>query len=437
MRFLHIADIHLDTSFAGRSESVRRRLREASRESFRRAVELALRERVHAVLIAGDLFDGDRLSFQTERFLLEQTGRLAQEGITVVYATGNHDPGGPEAGPRTLSWPAGVHVAGDEVPIRVEVQDRQGRTVGRVSAIGHRTRRERDDLSRLLPRPDGSVPEVAVLHTQVRASPGAEAHHAYAPSELGRLERAGFDYWALGHIHTRQILSRDPPVVYAGSLQGKTHAETGPRGATLVDLSDRSAPALRFVPLAAVRWETLRLTDLAEADSLDTLLYRVRAAWKGRREEGDAPADRPSRREVSAGAGGEEAPARSSPGWMVRVRLEGPSPLWRELRREEDRELLARELTGHLDALEVTVVTDRIHPVVPVEEHRERVDVLGASLRALEAVRRGDATLSSLDPAELAGLPDPDPEAVARYVRRLLEGSEGELAARFLGADES
>ena len=436
MRFLHVADVHLDTSFAGRSESVRRRLREASRESFRRAVELALRERVHAVLIAGDLFDGDRLSFQTERFLLEQTRRLVQEGVTVVYATGNHDPGGPEAGPRALSWPAGVHVAGDEVPIRVEVQDRVGRTVGRVSAIGHRTRREREDLSRLLPRPDGSVPEVAVLHTQVRASPGAEAHHAYAPSELGRLERAGFDYWALGHIHTRQILSRDPPVVYAGSLQGKTHAETGPRGATLVDLSDRSAPALRFVPLAAVRWETLRLGDLAEADSLDALLFRIRAAWKGRREEGDTPGDPPSRREVSVG-GDREAPGRASRGRMVRVRLEGPCPLWRELRREEDRAVLARELTGDLDALEVTVVTDRVHPVVQVEEHRERVDVLGASLRALEAVRRGEATLSSLDPAELAGLPDPDPEAVGRYVRRLLEGMEGELAARFLGADES
>ncbi len=76
MRFLHVADVHLDTSFAGRSEAVRRRLREASREAFRRAVDVALQEEVDAVLIAGDLFDGDRLSFETERFLLEQVGRL-------------------------------------------------------------------------------------------------------------------------------------------------------------------------------------------------------------------------------------------------------------------------------------------------------------------------------------------------------------------------
>ena len=94
MRFLHVADVHLDTSFSGRSEAVRRRLRDASREAFRNAVDLAIREDVHAFLIAGDLFDGERLSFQTERFLLEQTERLGDHGITVVYATGNHDPGG-------------------------------------------------------------------------------------------------------------------------------------------------------------------------------------------------------------------------------------------------------------------------------------------------------------------------------------------------------
>jgi len=96
MRFLHIADVHLDTSFAGRSEEVRARLREASRQAFRNAVDLAIREDVHALLIAGDLFDGDRLSFQTERFLLEQVGRLNDQGISVVYATGNHDPGLPQ-----------------------------------------------------------------------------------------------------------------------------------------------------------------------------------------------------------------------------------------------------------------------------------------------------------------------------------------------------
>ena len=92
MRILHLADVHLDTSFQGRSSRIRTRLRGATREAFRNAVELALDAEVHAVVIAGDLFDGDLLSFPTERFLLDQAHRLGDNGITMVYATGNHDP---------------------------------------------------------------------------------------------------------------------------------------------------------------------------------------------------------------------------------------------------------------------------------------------------------------------------------------------------------
>ncbi|GMV04930.1 MAG: hypothetical protein AMXMBFR53_12100 [Gemmatimonadota bacterium] len=414
MRFVHTADVHLDTSFAGRSEAVRRRLREASREAFRGAVDLAIREDVHALLVAGDLFDSERLSFSTERFLLEQARRLGDHGITLVYATGNHDPGSPDAGPRPLQWPPNVRVVADGTPQRITVLAHDGTPVGHVTAVGHATAREREDLSRRLPRPPhGELPEVALLHTQVHASPGSEGHHAYAPSELTYLTRAGYDYWALGHVHVRQTLSLDPPVVYPGNPQGRTHADTGPRGAWLVDLSDRSAPALSFRPLAPVRWETIQVDDLQDADSLDRLERRISSAWRVAR------ADEP-------GAPGTE--------WMVRVLLAGPTPLWRELRGEEDRRHLASELRELLAVLDVVVQADAVHPVLAVDDHRRRTDVLGEALRLVEAVRRGEARLD-VDPASLAALTSEDPRAVEHHVRRLLEGADGELAARLLGLD--
>jgi exonuclease SbcD len=414
MRFVHVADVHLDTSFAGRSEPVRRRLRDASREAFSRAVDLAIREDAHAFLVAGDLFDGDRLSFQTERFLLEQAHRLEQHGVTLVYATGNHDPGATDRGPRPLPWPAAVHVAGDGTPRRIGILDRESRPVGFVTAVGHATSSEREDLSRRFPRPVGELPEVGLLHTQVHASPGGDAHDVYAPSELGWLQRSGYDYWALGHVHVRQMLSADPPVVYVGSLQGRTHAETGPKGAYLVDLSDRGAPAISFRALAPVRWETLKVSGLDDADSLDRIERRVAAAWDAfRAQEG--------------GASGTE--------WVLRVILEGASPLWRELRRESDLAVVASELRQLTGALDVTVQADGVHPVIPVEEHRARRDVLGEVLRLAEAVRRGEARIPGLDAADLAGLTAESAEAQDRYVRRLMEGADGELTARFLGAD--
>lgn len=414
MRFVHVADVHLDTSFAGRSEAVRNRLREASRESFRSAVDLAIREDVHAFLIAGDLFDGERLSFQTERFLLEQTGRLADHGICVVYATGNHDPGSDETGPRPLPWPANVRVAADPTPQRMQVQDQAGTPVGYVTTIGHESSRESRDLSRLLPRPEGELPEVGVLHTQVHSSIGADLHDSYAPSELGFLARAGYDYWALGHVHIRQELAEDPPIWYSGSLQGRTHADQGERGALLVDLSDRDAPAISFRSLAPVRWETIEVTRLDDVRSLDELERRVQMTWRSIRDE-------------EPGASGTE--------WMVRVQLRGACPLWPELQVEEDRDVLSSELKDLLGALDVVVETTGVHPVVPLDEHRTRIDVLGEALRLAESIRASGDHLSSVVGESLAESTLDDPASVAAYVRALLDEADAELAARLLSGE--
>ncbi|MGE0158465.1 MAG: exonuclease SbcCD subunit D [Gemmatimonadales bacterium] len=413
MRFVHVADVHLDTSFAGRSEAARQRLRDASREAFAQAVQLAITEEAHAFLVAGDLFDSDRLSLRTERFMLEQLAELGDHGITVVYATGNHDPGSAPNGPRRLPWPSHVHVVSDATPRRILVPDATGTPVGYVTAVGHASAEERADLSRGFMRPSAEIadlPQVALLHTQVHHSLGAEAHHPYAPSELSFLMRAGYDYWALGHVHERQGLSDDPPIWYAGSLQGRTHAERGARGALLVDLSDRDAPAVTFRPLAPVRWETLVADRLEGVRSLDELLRHVQLAWEAERRLD---------------------PATAATAWMARVILSGPCPLWAELRSEEDREHVAAELCELLGALEVTVGADGVHPVVSLSEHAARVDVLGEALRLIAAVRRGDVSLG-IAAADLVGVGGDDPATVDRYVRELLERGDGELAARML-----
>jgi hypothetical protein len=116
---------------------------------------------------------------------------------------------------------------------------------------------------------------------------------------------------------------------------------------------------------------------------------------------------------------------------MVRVVLSGPCALWSQLRSEEDRDHVAVELAELLGALEVTVTTDGMHPVVSLAEHAARIDVLGEALRLCAAVRRGDVSLG-IGAADLAGVPGDDPATVDRYVRELLERADGELAARML-----
>jgi hypothetical protein len=301
-------------------------------------------------------------------------------------------------------------VVSDATPRRVQVRDASGEPVGYVTAVGHASAEERQDLSRLFPRPSGELPQVALLHTQVHHSLGAQHHHAYAPSDLSYLLRGGYDYWALGHVHERQALSDDPPIWYAGSLQGRTHAERGERGALLVDLGDRAAPSVSFHALAPVRWETLVTDRLESVRSLDELLRHVQLAWEAERRL---------------------EPAANGRAWMARVVLTGPCALWAELRAEDDREHLAVELTELLGALEVTVTVDGLHPVISLREHAARVDVLGEALRLCAAARRGDLSMG-ISAGDLAGVTGDDPATVDRYVRELLERADGELAARML-----
>lgn len=415
MRFIHAADIHLDTSFSSRSDTVRSRLRDASRVAFERLVDLALDEKVDAVLLAGDLFDDERLSFQTERFLLEQLHRLHLADVPVVYATGNHDPGsdgksdGATSAPRRsadLAWPENVTVASGPEPVRLTVANRDGEAVGVVTAAGHATSAETADLSKNFPAPEGRLPEVAVLHTQVMGSPGASDHAIYAPSNLEDLRNAGFDYWALGHVHKRSALSERPGVHYPGNTQGRTHGERGAKGCLLVTLSPGARPLVEFKELAPIRWEDVEVHNPTDATTLDGLVRAVSSQWN----------------EVADGAG--------VTAWIARVTISGATPLWRELGREDDQEHLRDELAHRLGLLYVTLRIRGVHPEIRVGEHAVREDVLGQALRLVAAVRSGDAALPDLPAAQLIGLDDQDD--LDEYVRALLHEGEEEVLSRML-----
>lgn len=411
MRILHLADIHLDTSFQGRSSRIRGRLRQATRDALRNGVDVALDRGAHAVLIAGDLFDGDRLSFESERFLLGQLQRLTAEGVTVVYATGNHDPGSAPGTRRPVEWPNGVAVVADPTPTRIPVHGQDGEVVGWVTAAGHATARETRDLAVAFPRPDGPLPEVALLHTQVVGSRDAESHDPYAPAELDTLIGAGYDYWALGHVHARQSLSDLPGVHYAGNIQGRTPRERGAKGGLLVEVRRGFAPQVEFLPLAPVRWEEVVLDDPIDVGSVDGLIRLAGDRWR-------------SLRAGDPGVGAE---------WMVRVVIRGATPLWRELSDEEDRLHLGAELEAVLQAMEVQVEAERLHAPVSVDEHRGRDDVLGAALDLLTKLRDGQVELPGLA-EELVG--PPDARDLQDYLHRILEGGEGEVLSRLRSEQE-
>ena len=420
MRIVHAADIHLDTPYRRHDAALRQRLQEAGRDAFRALITLAIDESADALLIAGDLFDNDWLTIATERVLTSEMARLTAAGITVVYATGNHDPGRTNYRAAHIDWPStGFHLHNSQRPERIPVL-RGVERVGWVVAAGHQTSHVFTNLAATFPPAPGPEPAVALLHADVGGAQGApddEAGNVYAPAALSDLN-PGYAYWALGHIHKRQRLREDSPAWYPGNLQGRDFGETGAKGALVVDLNPPESPHVRFQPLAPVRWERLTASDLSDANSIVDVQAAVRAEFD-RLQEADED-------------------VRQSQEWILRVELAGPCPLAAVLRRDDERDGLAEYLCETLGALDVEVRDVGLYPPIDLSRHSGQRHVLGEALALIERARTDDSMLPLLAPSELTlGDEYEDDSQRLAYLRELLTGLDVAAAERLLRKDSA
>lgn len=275
LRFVHTADLHLDSPFSGlRSvapDNVTSALRQATFDAYENIIDLCIDERVDALLVAGDVYDGVDRSLRAQLKFLDGLKRLDGAGIRSFVCHGNHDPlDGWEA---RLDLPSSCVCFGDSVTGEPLLPEDPGRAA--VYGISYPRRDVYENLSprfRGLPRDGFSI---GLLHASVGGNPD---HDSYAPCSLSDLLNADIDYWALGHVHTRQILREEgPSIVYPGNPQGRHPNETGSRGAYLVDIDERGKVSLEFRATDAVRWQRGRL-DIAGLDSEQKVLDSIFAA---------------------------------------------------------------------------------------------------------------------------------------------------------------
>ncbi|WP_292529937.1 DNA repair exonuclease [Methylocystis sp.] len=270
-RFIHAADIHLDsplTGLAGYEGPAVECIRRATRQAFDNLISEAIDQEVGFVLIAGDLYDGDWRDYQTGLFFIRQMGRLAKVNIPAFVLHGNHDAESQIT--RRLTLPEGVNVFSTRKPETFTLEELGVALHGQ----SFRQRNVTDNLVPAYPEPVEGAFNIGILHTGMG---GMGGHANYAPCALHELVAKGYDYWALGHVHQGVILHQNPHVVFPGNLQGRHIRETGPKGAYLVSVEDHKIVELGLLYTDVVRWAHLQV-NVDGCDRNADALERVRRA---------------------------------------------------------------------------------------------------------------------------------------------------------------
>jgi len=373
-RFVHAADLHIDSPFKGLREvnpAIAKRLRESTYEAFMGLVRFCLDVRADFLLIAGDVYDGADRSVRAQFRFREGVARLAEFGVHTFVAHGNHDP--LDGWQSSLEQPDTLHTFGPE-PEWIDAE-RDGVPIAQIQGVSYPTREVRDNLAREFtpPRRKGLF-SIGLLHCNVGGNTG---HDDYAPCSIDDLVDTGIDYWALGHVHAAQQLSSDRPyVVYPGCIQGRHPNEPGERGCYLVDVGPEGGSTLTFHPLDVVRWER-RSVDIAEAKNVDGVLETIGRAVQELRVE----------------AGGRDA--------ICRLALTGRGPMHAELARDESALGALLEDTRREAGLAspwawIEDLHDRTRPDIDLARRAEQDDFLGMLLQRAEHAMEDDERLAEL-----------------------------------------
>ena len=253
IKFLHAADLHLDSPFASLSPAQAAIRRKEQLELLQSLTDAANAHACDLVLLAGDLFDADNAYPETVTALSRALAGLRAE---VFLAPGNHDYLAPGSAYLTHDWPENVHIFTSQQISCFALPEKNCRVWGAGFVRAHC-----GPLLEGFSAPDDGVLDLMVLHGDATGA-GSE----YNPVTKQQIERSNLDYLALGHIHQASGPLRAGKTAYAwpGCAMGRGFDELGAKGAYLGTL-DETGCKLEFLPLCKRKYEILRVTAGSDA----------------------------------------------------------------------------------------------------------------------------------------------------------------------------
>jgi len=369
MRFIHCADVHLDTPLQGLAQypgAPVSEIRNATRRAFEKVLDAAVSEQVDFLIIAGDLYDTGLKSFESALFFNKQMARLKDAGVDVYLIYGNHDAASKLI--KQLRPPGNVHIFRTTEPQTFSNDELRVAIHGQSFATPEIT----ENLASKYPPPVPGFFNIGVLHTNLT---GISEHANYAPCSLEALRNKGYQYWALGHVHNRQILCTDPYIVYPGNIQGRHGKEQGEKSCELVTVSDTGAISIDTVLTSAVPWFEV-VVDASDCQTADEVYERLRIELKGMLSQ--------SKERVTA----------------MRLRVVGTTDAHAELNRDLEQVRheaisIANECGNGLFWVERVQVTTS--PRLNLDDLLKRDDPIGEVVRIIATLRQDPASLASWD----------------------------------------
>ncbi|PKQ28748.1 MAG: hypothetical protein CVT63_01170 [Candidatus Anoxymicrobium japonicum] len=261
LKILHTADVHLGAKFLSlgrKGEEMRTRLLEV----FDDTVDLAIRERVNLFLIAGDLFDSDRVSTSLIDRVARGLQNLLDADIPVLVSPGTHDPYGEHSIWRAdgLAAIENLTVFKSEEMLPVRFPELDCTVYGNANVKPFANRYPLADL-----RPcDDSRWRIGMLHASFEIPDVTDDTYVATSAHI---EKCGMDYVALGHYHSLSDRSAgDVAAFYSGSPE-MIKMRKGEFGHVLLVNFDRDATRAQPVKLGKCAYEelTIKAEDMGVA----------------------------------------------------------------------------------------------------------------------------------------------------------------------------
>ena len=373
LKFVHTADLHLDTPFTGLSRldpGLAGRLRDATSRALASIADLCISEKVDFLLVAGDIFESGSAGLAAQIRFINELERLSANRIPVYFICGNHDH--LDAWDNSFTLPEGVYRFGSSGVEKV-THFRDGEPVADIYGISYKSSHIRQSLVPLFEKAEKPAPfSIAMLHGMADVIGHDEK---YAPFALRELLQKPFDYWALGHVHKRGVLSDDPPVVYPGNPQGRDFGEAGEKGCYLVEVFAGGRTSLEFVPVQHIRFEEAEI-DLTATDDISKLSSSIDKAL------------------------GNLVFTAEAERIILRIKLTGRTRLHRILNRPGEVEQITADLNSRHSGGDGFPVIDSIEvltrPVIETGLLAGRTDFVGGLVRDIEKYENDNELLEEL-----------------------------------------